>query len=182
MRNVLNQNAIISIETKATSLITERLKEDDGTFTVPIKIEALARSLGIDISWRSLTTRDELAVLTKASEDAPLELVIDGNLPLPVARMTVARAIAVHVLDRVRTDDGPYLASCFGHMRYEPPTDFDMPHVRRLARALLMPRPYTTRLWAHDTPIEKMARIYCVTFEDLGARLDELDLHCTDRN
>lgn len=182
MRNVLNQNAIISVETQATNLIAEHLKEDSDTFTVPIKIEALARAIGIDLSKHPLATQDELATLTKTSDDAPIELVVDENLPLPIARMTIARAIAIAALDRIKTDAGPYLASCFGHMRYEPPTDFDMPHVKRLARALLMPCPYTTRLWANDTPIEKMARIYCVTFEDLGARLDELGLHCTDRN
>lgn len=182
MRNVLNQSTIISIETQATNLIAEHLKEDNDMFTVPIEIEDLARAIGIDLSKCPLTIQDELAVLTKASDNAPLKLVIDENLPLPIARMTIARAIAVATLDRVKTDTDPYLASCFGHMRYKPPTDFDMPHVKRLARALLMPCPYTTRLWANDTPIEKMARIYCVTFEDLGARLDELGLHCTDRN
>lgn len=162
------------VENKASEVLTRH-----NLTTVPIDPVLLASREGIKVNNARFSDDNLAGMIVKRGED--ISILVNSDDPPYRKRFTIAHELAHHFLHLMV--DGEYVdkeANLFRqHPGEERPTT---PERRReiqanmFAASLLMPEDEVRRYWQERPSIEDLARIFNVSEEAMGYRVDALGL------
>ena len=147
--------------------------------TVPIDPVMLARREGIRVNNATFEDDNMAGMIVKRGEDIAI-LVNSGDSPFR-KRFTIAHELGHHFLHL--KGDGEYLDKEVNMFRLDSSEGRGMGPERRreiqanmFAASLLMPEGELSRYWRERRSIEELSRIFNVSKEAMGYRLDALGL------
>lgn len=148
----------------------------DGTVTLPIDIEDIARQLGIEVQRLPLAPgTDGLLVKDRANEW--FKAIVDAYAHPHRARFTLAHEIGHYIKDYQYFPDNQVTGIV--QRRDETSsrgTDPKEVWANQFAASLLMPAGIVARLWGDNLSEEDMADVFNVSKESLNHRLENLGL------
>ncbi len=160
------------------SRANEVLKRHNLT-TVPIDPVMLAHREGIRVNNAKFADDSMAGMIVKRGKD--VTMLVDFDDPPYRKRFTIAHELGHHFLHLM--GDGEYIDKEANMFRRQPAEDRRMtPEWRReiqanqFAASLLMPEDEVRRYWNERKSIEELARIFNVSDEAMGYRVDALGL------
>ncbi len=145
--------------------------------TVPIDPVLLARREGIKVNNAKFADDNIAGMIVKRGDDVSM-LVNDDDPPYR-KRFTIAHELGHHFLHLI--GDGEYVDKEANLFRQQPDGDRKMTPERRreiqanwFAASLLMPEDDVRRYWRERGSIEELAKIFNVSTEAMGYRVDAL--------
>ncbi len=162
------------VESKAN----EVLKRHNLT-TVPINPVLLAQREGIRVNNAKFSDDSMAGMIVKRGDD--VSMLVNYDDPPFRKRFTIAHELGHHFLHLM--GDGEYVDKEANLFRQQPGEERTMTPDRRreiqaniFAAALLMPEDEVRRYWHERRSIEDLAKIFNVSMEAMGYRLDSLGL------
>jgi Zn-dependent peptidase ImmA (M78 family) len=147
--------------------------------TVPIDPVLLANREGIKVNNAKFSDDNMVGMIVKRGDD--VSMLVNYDDPPFRKRFTIAHELGHHFLHLM--GDGEYVDKEANLFRRQPSEDRTMTPERRreiqanlFAASLLMPEEEVRRYWRERRSIEDMAKIFNVSQEAMGYRLDSLEL------
>ena len=157
---------------------SEVLKRHNLT-TVPIDPVLLAQREGIRVNNARFSDDSTAGMIVKRGED--VSILVNCDDPPFRKRFTIAHELGHHFLHL--SGDGEYVDQEANMFRRQPGEEMPLTPERRreiqanmFAASLLMPEGEVRRYWQERRSIEAMARIFHVSEEAMGYRVDSLGL------
>lgn len=163
-------------EIAATELLLKTLIDDDDRIAIPIDVEAVAKSLGIEILCLPLENGTD-GLLVKDLPNKPFKAVVNSESSIRRRRFTLAHEIG-HYVKKYQQFPSNETAGLVEKRNELSSAGVDPEEIwaNQFAAALLMPAPIVMRYWASGMRIEEMADKLNVSIAALGHRLDNLKL------
>ena len=147
--------------------------------TVPIDPVMLAQREGIRVNNAKFSDENMAGMIVKRGED--LSMLVNFDDPPYRKRFTIAHELGHHFLHLI--GDGEYVDKEANMFRQQPGEERTMTPERRkeiqanmFAASLLMPEEEVRRYWKERRSIEELAKIFNVSEEAMGYRVDSLGL------
>jgi Zn-dependent peptidase ImmA (M78 family) len=145
--------------------------------TVPIDPVMLAQREGIRVNNAKFSDDNMAGMIVKRGDD--VSMLVNYDDPPFRKRFTIAHELGHHFLHLM--GDGEYVDKEANLFRQQPGEDRTMTPERRreiqanmFAASLLMPEDEVRRYWEERRSIEELAKIFNVSAEAMGYRLDSL--------
>jgi Zn-dependent peptidase ImmA (M78 family) len=165
----------IELERKAAEILSSH-----NLTTVPIDLLALAARSNITVNNARFSDRNMAGMIVKRGDEVSI-LVNGDDSPLR-KRFTIAHELGHYFLHL--SEDGEFVDTELTLYRQRPPDEHSASARERrkeiqangFAAALLMPESQVRRYWKERKSIDELARIFNVSTEAMGYRLDALEL------
>ncbi len=147
--------------------------------TIPIDPVVLAHREGIKINNAKFTDGNVVGMIIKCGDE--VSMFVNQNDPPFRKRFTIAHELGHHFLHM--TQDGEFVDKDANLFRRQPSDNVQVTQARRLeiqanmfAASLLMPQDEVQRYWLERNSLEDLAKIFHVSEEAMGYRIDSLGL------
>ena len=170
----MSERSRAEVEQKALEVLMQH-----GLYALPIDPVQLANRLGVTVNNAKFAD-DSLAGLIARRGDS-IRILVDQADPPYRKRFSIAHELGHHFLHLL--EDGEIVDNRADMFREREPVDAPISSERLreiqanwFAAALLMPGEFVRQQWAGNPSISYMARVFNVSEEAMGYRVDALDL------
>ena len=163
-----------SVELKAKEILSQH-----GLYSLPIDPVMLANKLGVTVSNAKFSEESSAALIAKRGHTT--RIFVEQSDPPYRKRFSIAHELGHHFLHLV--NDGEILDTHRDMFRDKEPAQGPISE-RRLreiqanwfAASLLMPEEFVRSEWENNSNVPHLARVFNVSPDAMGYRLDALDL------
>ena len=170
----MGSNARSQIERRAKEILVQH-----GLFAVPVDPIDLASKLGISVHNAKFADDSLAGLIAKRAGHA--QILVEQSDPPYRKRFSIAHELGHHFLHL--PNDGQIVDKRVDMFREKQPTAAAWSEQRNreieanwFAASLLMPEELVRELWAENPSVIVMARLFNVSQEAMGYRIDSLDL------
>lgn len=150
-----------------------------GLYSLPIDPVLLANEIGISVNNAKFADDSWAAMLAKRGEVT--RIFVEQSDPPYRKRFSIAHELGHHFLHM--QEDGEFVDKRADMFREREPLDGPILeerareiHSNWFAAALLMPEEFVRAEWANNPNLSRLAKVFNVSEEAMGYRLDSLDL------
>ena len=152
-----------------------------GLYRIPVDPVRIANIEGIKVNNAVFSDESLSGLIAKRGPN--ISILINQSEPPYRKRFTIAHELSHHFLHLQDAEDGEFIDSTIDLFR-DPsltPSEWDQARLNeveanRFAAALLMPKELVQRYYSENLSLEELARIFNVSSEAMGIRLNTLDL------
>ena len=163
-----------SVEREANEVLSRH-----GLYSLPVDPVLLANSLGITVSNAKFSNESSAALIAKRGDST--RIFVEQSDPPYRKRFSIAHELGHHFLHLV--DDGEILDTHTDMFRDKEPAEGPISdrrlrevHANWFAASLLMPEAFVRSEWERNPNATHLAKVFNVSREAIGYRLDALDL------
>ena len=163
----------------AVELHAKEILSQHGLYSLPVDPVLLANRLGIAVNNAKFSDDSCAALIAKRGPTT--RIFVEQSDPPYRKRFSIAHELGHHFLHLL--EDGEIVDSRADMFREREPADGPISelrlreiHANWFAAALLMPEEFVRAEWEKNSSVSRLAKVFNVSEEAMGYRLDALDL------